>query len=136
MAQQVLTQFEEHPDSWTRVPDILERSSFPQAKVRIVLIPFLNQWILTTYPLHSTLVYRYWKSSSLPGGKRYPKDSDKVRFNGGNYFVDHSLLYIGIRNFVVNVTIKVASDETTLRKEKTYINKLNLALIQARYSQG
>jgi hypothetical protein len=33
MAQQVLTQFQEHPDAWTRVPDILERSAFPQAKV-------------------------------------------------------------------------------------------------------
>lgn len=32
-AQQVLTQFQENPDSWTRVPDILEHSSFPQAKV-------------------------------------------------------------------------------------------------------
>lgn len=36
----------------------------------------------------------------------------------------------GIRNFVVGVTVKVASDENTLRKEKTYINKLNLALVQ------
>ena len=33
MAQRVLTQFEEHPDAWTRVPEILERSSFPQSKV-------------------------------------------------------------------------------------------------------
>jgi hypothetical protein len=38
----------------------------------------------------------------------------------------------GIRNFVVGVTVKVASDENTLRKEKTYINKLNLALVQVR----
>ncbi|KAL0580241.1 Karyopherin transporter [Marasmius crinis-equi] len=36
----------------------------------------------------------------------------------------------GIRNFVVGITVKVASDETTMRKEKTYVNKLNLALIQ------
>jgi len=33
LAQQVLTQFQDHPESWTRVPDILEKSSFPQAKV-------------------------------------------------------------------------------------------------------
>ena len=38
----------------------------------------------------------------------------------------------GIRNFVVGITVKIASDETTLRKEKTYINKLNLALVQVR----
>ena len=34
LAQQVLTQFQDSPDAWTRVPDILERSSFPQTKVR------------------------------------------------------------------------------------------------------
>lgn len=33
MAQQVLTQLEEHPDAWTRVPEIMERSSFQQSKV-------------------------------------------------------------------------------------------------------
>lgn len=33
MAQQVLTQFQEHTDSWTRVPDILEKSSYHQSKV-------------------------------------------------------------------------------------------------------
>ena len=35
MAQRVLTQFEEHPDAWTRVPDILERSSVAQSKVSV-----------------------------------------------------------------------------------------------------
>jgi exportin-1 len=35
----------------------------------------------------------------------------------------------GIRNFIVGVVVKVASDETTARKEKTYLNKLNLALV-------
>lgn len=38
----------------------------------------------------------------------------------------------GIRNFVVGITVKVASDETSLRREKTYVNKLNLALVQVR----
>nr|VWO98859.1 BHLH domain-containing protein [Ganoderma boninense] len=33
LSQQVLTQFQDNPDAWTRVPDILERSSFPQTKV-------------------------------------------------------------------------------------------------------
>ena len=32
LAQQVLTQFQEHPEAWTRVPIILESSSFSQAK--------------------------------------------------------------------------------------------------------
>ena len=37
---------------------------------------------------------------------------------------------IGIRNFIVGITVKVASDEVAFRKEKTYVNKLNLALVQ------
>jgi exportin-1 len=45
MAQQVLTQFQEHPDAWTRVPDIMERSSYPQTKVRhtLVLMPVTRE---------------------------------------------------------------------------------------------
>ncbi|PFH52443.1 hypothetical protein AMATHDRAFT_74235 [Amanita thiersii Skay4041] len=92
LAQQVLTQFQEHPDAWTRVPDILERSSFPQAKY--IGLQILEKLIMTR-----------WKT--LPDGQRQ-----------------------GIRNFVVGVTVKVASDEISMRKEKTYVNKLNLALIQ------
>ncbi|KAF8738531.1 hypothetical protein AX14_011182 [Amanita brunnescens Koide BX004] len=92
MAQQVLTQFQEHPDAWTRVPDILERSSYPQSKY--IGLQILEKLIVTR-----------WKT--LPDGQRQ-----------------------GIRNFVVGVTVKVASDEVAMRKEKTYLNKLNLALIQ------
>lgn len=92
LAQQVLTQFQEHPDSWTRVPDILERSSFPQSKY--IGLQILEKVITTR-----------WKS--LPEGQRQ-----------------------GIRNFIVGVTVKVASDDVSLRREKTYINKLNLALVQ------
>ncbi|KAJ7940809.1 CRM1 C terminal-domain-containing protein [Mycena leptocephala] len=36
----------------------------------------------------------------------------------------------GIRNFVVGVTVKVASDESTMRKEKTFVDKLDLTLVQ------
>ncbi|KAF9500336.1 hypothetical protein BDN71DRAFT_1440340 [Pleurotus eryngii] len=92
MAQQVLTQFQEHADAWMRVPDIMEGSSFPQSK-------FIGLQIL------EKVINTRWKS--LPDGQRQ-----------------------GIRNFIVGVTVKVASDEATMRKEKTYLNKLNLALVQ------
>lgn len=39
---------------------------------------------------------------------------------------------IGIRNFIVGIIVKVSSDESSLRKEKSYVNKLNLALVQVR----
>ncbi len=37
---------------------------------------------------------------------------------------------LGVRNFVVGITVKIAADEATMRREKTYVNKLNLALVQ------
>ncbi|TFY68891.1 hypothetical protein EVG20_g3368 [Dentipellis fragilis] len=92
VAQQVLTQFQDSPDAWTRVPDIMERSSYPQSK-------FIGLQIL------EKLINTRWKT--LPEAQRQ-----------------------GVRNFVVGITVKVASDEATMRKEKTYINKLNLALVQ------
>ncbi|KAJ3492099.1 hypothetical protein NLI96_g245 [Meripilus lineatus] len=110
MAQQVLTQFQDHPDAWTRVPDILETSAYPQAKVRLFLLTAahisdsnLHQYI--GLQILEKLITTRWKS--LPEGQRQ-----------------------GIRNFIVGITVKVASDEATLRREKTYVNKLNLALVQ------
>ncbi|KAH8117543.1 CRM1 C terminal-domain-containing protein [Phellopilus nigrolimitatus] len=92
MAQRVLTQFQEHPDAWSRVPDILERSTLQQSK-------YIGLQIL------EKLIQTRWKA--LPDGQRQ-----------------------GIRNFIVGVVVKVSSDEATMRKEKSYVNKLNLALVQ------
>ncbi len=36
----------------------------------------------------------------------------------------------GIRNFIVAATVEVSSDEQRMRREKTYLNKLNLVLVQ------
>ncbi|GAA6019734.1 hypothetical protein JCM10207_009246 [Rhodosporidiobolus poonsookiae] len=36
----------------------------------------------------------------------------------------------GIRNFVVQVIVKTSSDEATLKREKSFVNKLNLILVQ------
>jgi len=92
LAQQALTQFQEHPESWVRVPNILDQSTVPQAK-------YIGLQIL------EKLITTRWKT--LPDEQRQ-----------------------GIRNFIVGVTVKVASDENSLKREKTYINKLNLALVQ------
>ncbi|KAG5219590.1 Exportin [Salix suchowensis] len=99
MAQQVLTQFQEHADAWMRVPDIMEGSSFPQSK-------FIGLQIL------EKVINTRWKSCRM-GNVRCVL-----------------ICFPGIRNFIVGVTVKVASDEATMRKEKTYLNKLNLALVQ------
>lgn len=38
----------------------------------------------------------------------------------------------GIRNFIVSVTVDISSDEARMRRERAYLNKLNLVLVQVR----
>lgn len=91
-AQTVLTQFQDHADSWQKVPEILERSTSTQTKY--IALQIMDK-----------LIKQRWKS--LPEEQRS-----------------------GIRNFIVGVIVKTSSDEATLRKEKSYVNKLNLILVQ------
>ncbi|GJJ12193.1 Exportin-1 [Clathrus columnatus] len=92
LAQQVLTQFQENPDAWQRVPKVLESS--PQSQSKYLGLQILERLIQTR-----------WKT--LPDSQRQ-----------------------GIRNFIVGIIMSVSSDEVTVRKEKTYMNKLNLILVQ------
>jgi len=64
----------------------------------------------------------------LPEGQRQGQFQSPISI----HLPSNAIYYLGIRNFVVGVTVKVASDENTFRREKTYINKLNLALVQVR----
>lgn len=41
----------------------------------------------------------------------------------------------GIRNFIVETILQVSSEEGLLRSEKTYINKLDMTLIQVSHEQ-
>ena len=43
-----------------------------------------------------------------------------------------TLWSLGIRNFTISVTVRIASEEANLRRERAYLNKLNLALVQVR----
>ncbi|KAF8333931.1 CRM1 C terminal-domain-containing protein [Cantharellus anzutake] len=91
-AQQIMTQFQEHPDAWQRVPEIIERTQVPQNK-------YLGLSIL------DKLVQTRWKA--------VPEDQRQ-----------------GIRNFVVTTTLSVAADEESMRRQKVYLDKLNLLLVQ------
>ncbi|KAK9333877.1 hypothetical protein V1520DRAFT_330828 [Lipomyces starkeyi] len=46
-AQQVLTQFQEHPDAWTRVDQILQKSNNPQTKY--IALSILDKLIKTRW---------------------------------------------------------------------------------------
>ena len=97
--------------------------------------------------LCSTLGCRYWRDSSTQNGRPYRRHSGTVcprlldiSFQarvlcGGAYrwwSGDVTLISwgLGIRNFIVGVTVRIASEEVNLRRERAYLNKLNLALVQ------
>jgi len=92
LAQRVLTQFQEHPDSWLRVDTILEYSKNSATKFYGLQI------------LESVIKYRW---------KILPREQCD-----------------GIKNYIVNLIIKLSSDEATLRSEKLYLRKLNQVLVQ------
>ncbi|WVR09450.1 hypothetical protein IAU60_006517 [Kwoniella sp. DSM 27419] len=91
-AQRVLTQFQEHPDSWQRVPAILE--SAQNVNTKYIALQILEK-----------LVQTRWRA--LPVEQQ-----------------------TGIRNFIVQATVETSSDEGKMRREKGYLNKLNLVLVQ------
>ncbi|KAI9637560.1 CRM1 C terminal-domain-containing protein [Dioszegia hungarica] len=91
-AQRVLTQFQENPDAWQRVPAVLETSS--NLNTKYIALQILEK-----------LVQQKWKA--LPAEQQQ-----------------------GIRNFIVQVTVDISSDEQRMRREKGYLNKLNLVLVQ------
>lgn len=92
MAQQVLAQFQEHPEAWQRVPAILQQSS--NAQTKYIALQILDRLIQTK-----------WKV--LPDEQQQ-----------------------GIRNFIVEMILQTSSEESTMRRERTYLNKLNTTLIQ------
>ncbi|KAI8975726.1 nuclear export factor CRM1 [Mycotypha africana] len=92
MAQNLLTQFQEHENAWMRVDAIIQKSTVPQTK-------FLALQILEAF------VQTRWKTLAA--------DSRN-----------------SIRYFVTDVIIKVSSDEGALIKERAYISKLDMVLVQ------
>ena len=42
----------------------------------------------------------------------------------------------GIRSYIVNLIIKLSSDEATLQKERLFLKKLNITLVQVHTTAG
>jgi len=92
MAQKILTQFQDHPESWTRVDAILEQASLSNTKFLALQI------------LEKCIKFR-WKA--LPKEQRD-----------------------GIKNYIVNLAIKLSTDYPTLQREKVLLGKLDVVLVQ------
>lgn len=88
----------------------------------------------------STMPYKYWKMSSKHAGKY----SQGISVMVGFYILCFSCLYewlyeyslfplsTGIKKYIVGLIIKTSSDAETLDREKVYLNKLNMILVQVR----
>jgi hypothetical protein len=71
VAQQILTQFQDHEEAWTKVDGILEHSKVPQTKVSIrSLIQHSGLLLIaSTYlSLYSSLPCKSWRNSSKQDG--------------------------------------------------------------------
>lgn len=136
----MLTQFQEHEEAWTRADGILEHSNVPQTKVSIVqyvcvcvCVCFGRNLKHISYKKSSSPL-RCWKNLSKPDGILYNLIAETVFFffffysNGRTGCPKH--YSIAIRYFIVNIIVQVSSDEASLNKERTYINKLNMVLVQ------
>ena len=104
----MLAQFQEHPQAWTRVDTVLEYSQNQNTKFYALSI------------LDKVIQYR-WKT--LP----------RQQCDGIKYVVGPSLtqeLTFIPRSYIVTWIIKISSDEATMQREKLYLKKLNMILVQ------
>lgn len=92
VAQSVLTQLKDNPDSWTRVDAILQFSKNQETKYFALQI--LENLIKTRW-------------NALP-----------------------SVQTAGIKSFIIDLIIKTSSDPATVEREKFYLTKLNMVLVQ------
>jgi hypothetical protein len=72
-------------------------------------------------------------------GKSYRQKVEAVsrmqRFSFfGKTIINSILCHSAIRNFIGNIIVKVSSDEETFTREKTYVRKLNMVLVQVWYT--
>lgn len=49
-----------------------------------------------------------------------------------SFGIDFFFLFPGIKKYIVNVIIKLSSTPESLDREKVYLNKLNMILVQVR----
>ncbi|GAQ89407.1 exportin 1 [Klebsormidium nitens] len=91
-AERVLRQLQEHPDTWTRVVDILQKSQVIDSKFFALQV------------LEGVIKFRW---NALPVEQRD-----------------------GIKNYVSELIVQLSREEPTYRRERLYINKLNIILVQ------
>lgn len=77
--------------------------------------------------VRSTSRCKFSRSWFKRDGRRCLRNNSKVRRQSSGKSVADGT---GIRNFIVQATVEISSDEGKMRREKGYLNKLNLVLVQ------
>jgi exportin-1 len=106
----------DHPDSWTRVDTILEFSQNQQTKYYALQI--LEKTIKTK-----------WKALPRNQCEGRPTFLSARRLLTAK-FQRCSILFQAIKKYIVGLIIKNSTDMATLERERVYLNKLNIILIQ------
>lgn len=154
----MLAQFQEHPEAWQRVPAILQQSSSAQTKVSGSGRARSRERGSTRAgaATRPAVPYKAWSGSASPkrtDGLMLPSVPLSERCADCRCLQYIALQILdklittrwkvlpvdqqqGIRNFIVETIISVSSDEAALRTQKTYINKLDVTLVQVRAAVG
>ncbi len=114
-----MTTLKEHPDAWTRVDTILEFSSNLQTKYYALQI--LEQVIKTRWKV---LPRNQCEGIFLLYDLRFLHSQCGCIKSTNFYYI------AGIKKYIVSLIIKISSDPVSLEREKMYLNKLNMILVQ------
>lgn len=150
----MLTTLKEHPDAWTRVDAILEFSTNQQTKYYALQI--LEQVIKTRWKIlprnQCEGKYTFFMERSrqlflififsifrLEWIKIYACIKLELI-----YIINYATIvliliwsvtfFIGIKKYIVGLIIKTSSDPELMEREKVYLNKLNMILVQVKCS--
>jgi exportin-1 len=133
-AEAVLKRVQEHPDAWTRVDAILEQSTNPQAKF-FGLQARKPRCCLPT-PGDATHPPGPQRRKRTPATcSRIPKRPPALRPQVLEAVVRTRWGALpdaqreGIKTYISNLIIKTSTDEATFRRERTFLSKLNLVLV-------
>ena len=97
-------------------------------------IPFWNSQKINK---QNIMLFRFWRMLLRPAGRFFHGHSAKVSHDCVNRVIQSlnrfnifSNVLLGIKKYIVGLIIKTSSDSSSLSKEKVYLGKLNMILVQ------
>jgi hypothetical protein len=135
VAERLLLQFQEHPQAWQRVDAILASAQSQSTKYFALQVtvprcrggeqPGARERRGTRSPIWNDLAL----TSAVGYAAARPTQilESVVRFKWGALPVEQRE---GIKNFLSNLIIRFSGEEAVFRKESTFVNKLNVILVQ------